>query len=48
MVVNWSDLARRHNIQNTKGESSQEWGQIAQEWFKVGGGGGGGGNFYQV
>ncbi len=43
MVVNWSDLARRHNIQNTKGELAKNGGQIAQEWFKVRGGGGGGG-----
>jgi hypothetical protein len=34
MVVNWSDLARRHNIQNTKGELAKNGGQIAQEWLK--------------
>ena len=38
MVVNWSDLARRHNIQNTKGELAKNGGQIAQEWLKSGGG----------
>ena len=31
MVVNWSDLARRHNIQNTKEELAENGGQIAQE-----------------
>ena len=32
--VNLSDLARRHNIQNTKGETPKNGGQIAQEWLK--------------
>ena len=32
--VNWSDLARRHNIQNTKGETAKNGGQIAQEWLR--------------
>ena len=31
--VNWSDLARRHNIQNTKGETAKNGGQIAQDWL---------------
>ncbi len=34
MVVNWSDLARRHNIQNTKEELAKNGDQIAQEWLK--------------
>ena len=32
--VNWSDLARRHNIQNTNGETAKNGGQITQEWLK--------------
>ena len=33
--VNLSDLARRHNIQNTKGETAKNGGQIAQDqWLK--------------
>ena len=35
-VVNWSDLARRHNITNTKGELAKNGGQIALEWLKKG------------
>ena len=31
--VNWSDLARRHNIQNTNGETAKNGGQIAQDWL---------------
>ena len=34
IVVNWSDLARRHNITNTKGELAKNGGQIALEWLK--------------
>jgi hypothetical protein len=34
IAVNWSDLARRHNITNTKGELAKNGGQIAQEWLK--------------
>lgn len=34
IVVNWSDLARRHNITNSKGELAKNGGQIAQEWLK--------------
>jgi hypothetical protein len=34
VAVNWSDLARRHNITNTKGELAKNVGQIAQEWLK--------------
>ena len=33
-IVNWSDLARRHNIINNKGELAKNGGQIAQEWLK--------------
>ncbi len=34
MRVNWSELARRQNIRNTKGELAKNGGQIAQEWLK--------------
>ena len=34
IVVNWSDLASRHNITNTKGELAKNGGQIALEWLK--------------
>lgn len=34
MVVNWSDLARKYNIENTQGEIAKNGGQIAKEWLK--------------
>ena len=34
MVVNWSHLAQRYNIKNTKGELAKNGGQIAQKWLK--------------
>ena len=34
IVVNWSDLARRHHITNPKGELAKNGGQIALEWLK--------------
>jgi hypothetical protein len=32
--VNWSDMAQRYSIRNTKGEIAQNGGQVAQEWLK--------------
>ena len=32
--VNWSDMARRYSIRNTKGEIAKNGGQVAQEWLK--------------
>ena len=34
MVINWSTLARKHNIKNTQGEIAKNGGQIAKEWLK--------------
>ena len=31
--VNWSDLARRYQITNKKGQIAKNGGQIAQEWL---------------
>lgn len=31
--VNWSELARRYEIKNKKGEIAEHGGQIAQEWL---------------
>ena len=33
-AINWSELARRHNVQNRSGELAKNGGQIAQEWLK--------------
>jgi hypothetical protein len=34
MVINWSGLARKHDIKNTQGEIAKNGGQIAEEWLK--------------
>jgi hypothetical protein len=31
--VNWSDMAQRYSIRNTKGEIAKNGGQVAQEWL---------------
>lgn len=31
--INWSEIARRYNITNKKGQISKNGGQIAQEWL---------------
>ena len=34
VALNWSELARRHNVQNTNGEPAKNGGQIIKEWLK--------------
>jgi hypothetical protein len=34
MVINWSTLAKKHNIKNTQGEIAKTGCQIAKEWLK--------------
>lgn len=31
--INWSEIARKYNITNKKGQISRNGGQIAQEWL---------------
>ena len=33
VALNWSELARRHNVQNTNGEPAKNGGQIIKEWL---------------
>ena len=32
-VVNWSDIARRYNINDLSGKTAKNGGQIAKEWL---------------
>ena len=32
-IINWSDLARRYNVKNKKGEIAKNGGQIVQDWL---------------
>lgn len=34
ILVNWSDLAKRHNVQNKSNQLAKNGWQIAQEWLK--------------